>query len=331
MNLEQFRYIKEVASCHSISKAAKQLFLTQPTISNAIHNFEEEVGYKIFQRSNQGVALTEEGEKLMFSIDMILNEVEAIRNFNSSNNYITGEVYVDASSTICSTIMPQVIIACKQAYPGINVYVKETFTDKSITDLLAGLSTISITSYVGMDQLQSLQRNLGARNFSAEQLLTEKFVLYVGKDCPLSSEEAVKLEEAYAYPWIILQENSYEENCVIMGDDEMCPNSIIAFQDKDSVKQAISVNLGVAVLPSSFIGENDPYVTTGMIRRIELTDVALDTMHVLMTPKKRKFTTVEKCFLGELYKFYQKLADPYGELQPVEEETEELQLPGNEI
>ncbi|MBQ5614913.1 MAG: LysR family transcriptional regulator, partial [Peptococcaceae bacterium] len=52
MNLEQFRYIKEVASCHSISKAAKQLFLTQPTISNAIHNFEEEVGYKIFQRSN---------------------------------------------------------------------------------------------------------------------------------------------------------------------------------------------------------------------------------------------------------------------------------------
>ncbi|MBQ2906043.1 MAG: LysR family transcriptional regulator, partial [Peptococcaceae bacterium] len=271
MNLEQFRYIKEVANCHSISRAAKQLYLTQPTISNAIHNFEEEVGYKIFQRSNQGVALTEEGEKLMASIDLILNEVEVIRNFNSTNNYITGDVYVDASSTICSTIMPQVIIACKQAYPGINVYVKETFTDKSITDLLAGLSTISITSYVGMDQLQSLQRNLSARNFVAEQLLTEKFVLYVGKDCPLSGETAVKLEEAYAYPWIILQENSYEENCVIMGDDEMCPNSIIAFQDKDSVKQAISVNLGVAVLPSSFAGENDPYVTAGLIHRIALT------------------------------------------------------------
>ena len=307
MNLEQFRYIKEVASCHSISKAAKQLYLTQPTISNAIHNFEEEVGYKIFQRSNQGVALTEEGEKLMVSVDLILNEVETIRNFNSFNNYITGEVYVDASATICSTIMPQVIIACKQAYPGINVYVKQTFTDKSITDLLAGLSTISITSYIGMDQLHTLQRNLNARNFEAELLLTEQFMLYVGKDCPLSSETAVKLEESYAFPWIILQEHSYEESCVIMGDDEMCPNSIIAFQDKDSVKQAISVNLGVAVLPSSFAGENDPYVTSGLIHRIALTDVTLDTMHVLMTPKKRKFTTVEKCFLNELRKFYQQL------------------------
>ena len=173
MNLEQFRYIKEVALCRSISKAAKQLYLTQPTISNAIHNFEEEVGYKIFQRSNQGVALTDEGEKLMSSIDLILNEVESIRNSNSNTDYITGDVYVDASPTVCSTIMPQVIIACKQAYPGITIHVKETFSDKSITSLLAGLSTISITSFVGTEQLKSLQHSLGARNFEAEQLLTE--------------------------------------------------------------------------------------------------------------------------------------------------------------
>jgi len=63
------------------------------------------------------------------------------------------------------------------------------------------------------------------------------------------------------------------------------------------------------VLPSSFAGENDPYVTAGLIHRIALTDVELDTMHVLMTPKKRKFTTVEKCFLEELHKFYQNLAE----------------------
>lgn len=310
MNLEQFRYIKEVANCHSISKAAKQLYLTQPTISNAIHNFEEEVGYKIFQRSNQGVALTEEGEKLMSSIDVILNEVETIRNFNTVNDYVSGDVYVEASPAICSTIMPQIIIACKQNYPGITVHVKETFTDKSITSLLAGLSTISIASFVGTEQLKSLQHSLGTRNFEAEQLLTEQFILYTGKDCPLAAETAVKLDEAYAYPWIILQEHSFDDSCVIMGDDEMCPNSIISFQDKDSVKQAISVNLGVAVMPSSFAGENDPYVAAGLLHRIALTDVTLDTMHVLMTPKKRKFTTVEKCFLDELHKFYEKLGKP---------------------
>lgn len=97
MNLEQFRYIKEVSQCRSISKAAKQLYLTQPTISNAIHNFEEEVGYKVFRRSNQGVELTEDGEKVMGSIDIILNEVQHIRNTNEVSDYISGDVYVDAS------------------------------------------------------------------------------------------------------------------------------------------------------------------------------------------------------------------------------------------
>ena len=307
MNLEQFRYIKEVSQCRSISKAAKQLFLTQPTISNAIHNFEEEVGYKVFRRSNQGVELTEDGEKLMGSIDIILNEVDHIRNANTGDGYINGDVYVDASPTICSTIMPKVIIACKQAYPGITVHVKETFPDKSMTSLLAGMANISLTSFVGVEKFKNLQTSLGVRNFEAEHLLTENFVLYTGKDNPLAGAEAVEVLDTYDHPWSIQQENSYEENCMILGEDEICPNSIITFQDKDSVKQAIAANLGVAVMASSFAGEEDPYVTSGLIHRVGLTDVQLNTMHVLVTPKKRKFSAVERCFLDELKKFYQKL------------------------
>lgn len=307
MNLEQFRYIREVALCRSISKAAKQLFLTQPTISNAIHNFEEEVGYKVFRRSNQGVELTEDGENLMSSIDLILNEVENIRNSNESGDYVTGDVYVDASPTICSTIMPRVIIACKQNYPGITVHVKETFPDKSMTSLLAGMSNISLTSFVGVEKFKNLQTSLGMRNFEAEHLLTEHFMLYTGKDNPLASEKEVEVLDTYAYPWIIQQERSYEENCMILGEDEICPNSIITFQDKDSVKQAIAADLGVAVMASSFAGEEDPYVAAGLIHRVGLTDVQLSTMHVLITPKKRKFSAVERCFLEELKKYYQQL------------------------
>ena len=307
MNLEQFRYIKEVVQCRSISKAAKQLFLTQPTISNAIHNFEEEVGYKVFRRSNQGVELTEDGEKLMGSIDIILHEVENIRNSKEGGDYINGDVYVDASPAICSTILPKVIIACKQAYPGITVHVKETFPDKSMTSLLAGMSTISLTSFVGVEKFKNLQTSLGVRNVEAEHLLTEHFMLYTAKNNPLAEEEAVEVLDTYAYPWIIQQEHSYEENCMILGEDEICPNSIITFQDKDSVKQAIAADLGVAVMASSFAGEDDPYVATGLIRRVGLTDVQLTNMHVLITPRKRKFTTVERCFLEELKKFYQNL------------------------
>ena len=82
---------------------------------------------------------------------------------------------------------------------------------------------------------------------------------------------------------------------------------IFSFQDKDSVKQAIAANLGVAVMASSFILPDDPYITSGLICRHEVDDVDLSILHVLMTPKKRKFTMIEKCFLEELRKFYAQL------------------------
>ena len=140
-----------------------------------------------------------------------------------------------------------------------------------------------------------------------KQLVSEHFMLYTSRNNPLAQKEAVDVEEAYAFPWIIQQEHNYEDNCMILGEDEICPNSIISFQDKDSVKQAIAADLGIAVMASSFAGEEDPYVAAGLIRRVGLTDVTLNMMHVLLTPKKRKFTTVEKCFLEELRKFYRQL------------------------
>lgn len=307
MNLEQLRYIQEVAQCKSISKAAKKLFLTQPTISNSIHNFEEEVGYKVFRRSNQGVMLTEEGQNLMTSIEVVLNEISRIQNANKENDYITGDVYVDAFPSICSTIMPRVIIACKQHYPGITIHVNQTFPESSVTALLTGSSNISITSFVSSESMYSPQKAINGKNFETEQLLEENFVLYVSKDCPLAQQETVHLDDAYAYPWIILEEHNYDESCVFFGDDEICPNSILSFQDKDSVKQAIAANLGVAVMASSFILPDDPYITSGLICRHEVDDVDLSILHVLMTPKKRKFTMIEKCFLEELRKFYAQL------------------------
>lgn len=309
MNLEQFRYMKEVVRCRSISKAAKQLYLTQPTISNAIHNFEEEVGYKVFRRSNQGVELTEDGEKVMESIDIILHELDNIRNTKEKDAYMTGDVYIEVSPTICSTIMPQIIIACKQKYPGITVHVKEVRDDKSISSLMAGSSSIGLTSFVGLNELEDLQPSLGVRHFEREHLLTEPFMLYTGRDNPLASEKEVEVDEAYAYSWIIQEERNYEENCMLFGQDEVCPNGIIAFEDKDSVKQAIAANLGVAVMGSSFAGEDDPYVTSGLIHRVALNDISLNVMHTLVTPRKRRFTAVENCFLEELRSFYRKLRE----------------------
>lgn len=65
MTLQQLRYVVEVSRNGSISRAAQNLFVTQPSLSKAISDLETEMGITIFQRTNRGVTLTEEGTRFL--------------------------------------------------------------------------------------------------------------------------------------------------------------------------------------------------------------------------------------------------------------------------
>ena len=66
MRLEQLQYVVEIDKTRSISKAAKNLYITQPSISAAISALEKELNIKIFERTKNGVDPTPEGEKIVF-------------------------------------------------------------------------------------------------------------------------------------------------------------------------------------------------------------------------------------------------------------------------
>ena len=61
MTLQQLKYILAIVECGSISEAAKRLYISQPSLSNAVKEIEEEFGIEIFLRSSKGIALTNEG------------------------------------------------------------------------------------------------------------------------------------------------------------------------------------------------------------------------------------------------------------------------------
>ena len=65
MTLQQLKYLVTVAECKNISEAAEKLYISQPSLSAAIHNLEEEMGVTAFARSNKGVSVTREGEELL--------------------------------------------------------------------------------------------------------------------------------------------------------------------------------------------------------------------------------------------------------------------------
>ena len=89
MNFQQCRYVQTIAETGSFSKAAKKLFLTQPNLSASIRDLEEELGVQLFERSNTGAKLTDDGHDFLKYAKRILGELDLLegRYRNHSRNH----------------------------------------------------------------------------------------------------------------------------------------------------------------------------------------------------------------------------------------------------
>ena len=76
MTLTQLRYVIEVVSCGTISKAAEKLYIAQPSLTAAIKELENEFGITIFQRTNKGVILTAEGEEFLGYARQVITQIQ---------------------------------------------------------------------------------------------------------------------------------------------------------------------------------------------------------------------------------------------------------------
>ena len=87
MTLQQLRYIVTIVNCGSISEAAKQLFITQPSLSNAVRELEKEMGISIFNRSSKGIALSSQGTEFLSYARQVLEQAELLEQPDPVRNF----------------------------------------------------------------------------------------------------------------------------------------------------------------------------------------------------------------------------------------------------
>ncbi|MFZ0443188.1 MAG: LysR family transcriptional regulator, partial [Bacillus sp. (in: firmicutes)] len=80
MTLQQLKYVIEVARCRSISQAAQNLFISQPSLSNALKELEKEMGITIFSRTNKGIIITTEGSEFLGYARQVVEQAELLEN-----------------------------------------------------------------------------------------------------------------------------------------------------------------------------------------------------------------------------------------------------------
>ncbi|MGN1164884.1 MAG: selenium metabolism-associated LysR family transcriptional regulator [Lachnospiraceae bacterium] len=149
MNLKQLEAFVKVAEGGSFSKAAKDLFLTQPTVSAHISALERELGTRLFIRNTKEVAMSEDGQELYkYAKQMVDLECQIEERFNVKEGVGKHSITIAASTIPAQYLLPKVLMKFKEKYPEEQFKLLETDSAKVVTQIIDGVADVGFTGTV---------------------------------------------------------------------------------------------------------------------------------------------------------------------------------------
>lgn len=191
MRLEQLSHLIEITRLHSISKAAEALHISQPALSASVKSMETELGVALFKRTNKGIFLTSEGEKIHDDAVGILNIINGWYTLFHEQEP-EGEIHLACTPIISCYITPNIIVPFQKLYPKITIFVHNAQSYDIIGKLTTTSADIAITSLSGSSRLIEQIRAL---NWHEQHIFTDERRLFLGSRHPLASKAELTRED----------------------------------------------------------------------------------------------------------------------------------------
>jgi LysR family cys regulon transcriptional activator len=242
MNLHQFRFVQEAARRKlNLTEAAKALHTSQPGVSKAIIELEEELGVEIFARHGKRLKrITEPGEHVLRSIELIMREVANLKRIGEQfSAEDSGTLSIATTHTQARYVLPEPVARLRESYPKVNVSLHQGSPEQVARMLLdevaeIGIATESLASYPELVTLPCYEW---------------QHMLVLPPDHPLSRKEQITLEDIAREP-LITYHPSYTGRTRIdqaFATRKLSPRIALEAIDSDVIKTYVRLGLGVGI------------------------------------------------------------------------------------
>lgn len=199
VNLEYYKAFYFVAKNGSLTAAAKELFVTQPALSQTILQLEEQLGGTLFTRTPKGMVLTSEGEKIYEYVEQALNLFDtAQKSFDEMKNLKAGSIRIGASDTICSRYLLKYITKFHELFPEISISVTNRTSHQTAALLKAGEVDIA---FINLPISET-------GSYDISQCLTLHDCFICGEKYRSRFTEPIGMREIAEYPLIMMEKLS---------------------------------------------------------------------------------------------------------------------------
>lgn len=286
MNLNQLQYFKILAQEEHYTRAAQILSITQPSLSHAIAQLEEELGTSLFEKKGRNVVLTRYGKMFLPYVEESLKVLEeGVTRTRELNGSKKGEIYLAYIYTMGSSFTPKMVRRFLNAYPDYDIEFH--FTVGTTADILAGLKEdkydIVFSSYQD-----------GEPDIEFHKIGDQKLVVAVPKDHPLAIRDSVDLRDTVDYPQIYFEKGSGLRPVVdqMFEQINLFPKVSFEIEEDSSMAGLVAQGFGIAVMPDI------PILKSLNLKTLNISNPHYERPLYLATQRRHYLSPVAKSFIS---------------------------------
>ena len=279
VNLDLYRVFYTVAKCGSLTRAAEELYISQPAVSQSVKQLESQLGVSLFNRTHRGMELSAQGGKLIFDeVERALGLLgEAENRIAQTKMSATGTIRIGASDTIFEYFLADKIVDFHERFPAVKIELMADFTPDTIEKLKADRCDIAFVNLpITVDPELELYGNC--------MRLNDIFI--AGEKYKELADGQISLVNLKKYPLILMDKNTVSRHAIdnffhTVGI-ELPPS--IEVGSWDLMKRLVMRGMGIGVIPREYATHR---LGTGELFEIN-TDLVLPVRSVGMLLPKNK-------------------------------------------
>lgn len=300
MKLRYLEYAVMIMRCQSISKAAEKLYISQPSLSEAVKKLEEKLGFVVFKRNNRGIEITPAGEKFLVDAQEILSIASRWKNYGTdqvplNNDDVRGEVRLVLTPSICDVFLATAFLKIHSTYRNLSISLYQMPTEDVCRFLIqnnVSLGMFSIETERVNEFVSIYERN----DYQCEYMYSDEFRLFVSENDPLAQQSSVSLKSLGEYTLLMIEEKTssvvrtvfaryFEKQCML--------------PKLDSVMTVLSHPGNVAIFVSRGIQASD-WVKSGHIKMLTFEESTIQIENYLVHRQEEVLSLEERVVMDTI-------------------------------
>lgn len=288
VNLDLYKVFYTVAKSGSLTKAAEELYISQPAVSRSIKQLEMQLGVTLFTRTHRGMVLSAQGGKMIFEeVERALGLLsEAQNRITQMNGSPTGTLRIGASDTIFEYFLADKIVEFHEKFPAVKIELVADLTPETVEKLKADKCDVAFVNLpIAPEPDLTLYGDCMRLND----------ILIVGEKYKSLASETLRISELKDYPLILMETGTVTRKALdtFFARLGVRLEPSIETGSWDLVKRLVAKGMGVGIIPRQYALRE---LAEGTLFEVA-TDVALSARSVgMLVPKNRPLSYVAHAF-----------------------------------